>query len=169
MKTIKTIQLKCKKVAFCLCLITCLCFFYSSATSQITSVYTVQNMNFGVFYPRINGGNITVSTNASRSVTGDVVLLNQGSAALQTIFEIEAPSGTVVSILNGPDVSLTGSNGGTVSLRIGNSAPAAPFTTTIAPPGRTSISIGATLTIGNSATTIPGSYSGTFSITFINE
>jgi len=146
-----------------------LCSSYSSATSQITSVYTNQNMNFGAFYPGSNGGTVSVSTNATRSVTGDVVLINQGTAPMQAIFGIEAPIGTIVTITNGPDVTLTGSNGGTMSLHIGNSDPVAPFTTTVVPPGTTSVSIGATLTVGSAATTTPGSYSGTFSIIFNNQ
>lgn len=129
------------------------------------SVYVMQNMNFGAFSTGA-GGTITLSNSGSRSSSGGVVLLNQGTSYFQAIFEIMVPVGTIVTVTNGPNATLTGSNGGSVSLSLGNSSPASPFSTTAVPPSRTAISVGGTLTVGNTASSPPGNYSGTFAIYF---
>jgi hypothetical protein len=56
-----------------------------------------------------------------------------------------------------------------MSLQLGASNPAAPFSNNIAPPGRTLVNIGGILTVGSTAITIPGTYTGTFYITFNQE
>ena len=130
------------------------------------SVYTIQNMNFGAFAHQNVGGTITISNTGSRSSTGDIVLLNYGYSYFQSTFEIEGPPGTIISIMNGPDATLSGSNGGTISLTLGASNPASPFTTTVSPPTRTQVNVGGTITIGNNAASPPGTYTGNFYITF---
>jgi hypothetical protein len=132
-------------------------------------VYTTQNLAFGAFYHGNTGGTIVIGNDGTRTVTGDVVGLNMGMTYYNATFDIEAPPGTIISISNGPDVTLTGSSGGSVILKIGSSYPAAPFTTTLSPPARTQVSIGGTLTIGNNASTPAGNYSGTFYITFNHQ
>lgn len=148
-------------ILFCLFLI----FNISRAHSQIT-LYTVQGFNFGTFYQGNSGGDVNISTLGSRSSTGDMVLINTGFPPSQAVFEIEAPIGSNVSILSAPDVTVAGSNGGSITLKIRIPAP---FISTVAPPGRTPINIGGTLVIGNQASSPPGSYSGSFSITFHYE
>ena len=133
------------------------------------SVFTLQNMSFGAFTQGASGGNVIVSNTGSRSVTGTVVALNLGIAYFHSIFEIEAPTGTIISILNGPNATLTGSNGGTMSMQINNSSPASPFSTVAAPSARTQVKIGGTLTVGNSTASPPGNYTGTFFVTFNQE
>ena len=133
------------------------------------SVYTIQNMSFGAFSPGSTGGTISISTGGVRSSTGSVVPLNMGMQYFQANFEIEAPVGSIISFLNGPDATLTGSNGGSMSLHVSASYPLAPFSTSVIPPGRTLISFGGTLTVGNSLSTLPGKYTGTFSIIFNQE
>jgi len=140
-----------------------------AAHAQIQSVTVAQNMSFGAFSRGNNGGTITISNSGTRSVTGDVALLNLGISYYESIFEVEAALGTVVSITNGPNVTLTGSNGGTMTMQIGSSNPASPFINSVAPPGRTAVRIGGTLTVGNATASPAGSYSGTFNITFHNE
>lgn len=132
-------------------------------------VYTIQNLAFGAFYHGNTGGTVMIASDGSRSATGDIVLLNLGISYFNAIFEIEAPPGSIVSILNGPDATLSGSNGGSMTLGIGSASPAAPFSTTLPPPSRTQINIGGTLTVGNNAASPPGSYTGTFYITFNYE
>jgi hypothetical protein len=133
------------------------------------SVYTVQNMSFGAFSIGSTGGTVIISNNGSRSVTGDVVLLNLGALYFQSIFDIDAPQGSIVSILNGSDATLTGSNGGSMSMQIGNSNPSSPFITIVSQPSRTQVSIGGTLIVGTPAANPPGTYTGTFYITFNQE
>lgn len=132
------------------------------------SVFTIQNMSFGAFYQG-TGGTVVIATNGSRSVTGSVVPLNFGFSYFQAIFELEAPSGTIISILNGPNATLTGSNGGSMVMQIGGSDPASPFNVTVPSPGRTTINIGGTLNVGNPVASPPGTYRGTFSVTFNYE
>ena len=65
------------------------------------TVYTVQNMSFGAFSNGSSGGTVIVSTNGTRSLTGDIVLLNLGTTYFQSVFDIDAPVGSIVSLLNG--------------------------------------------------------------------
>jgi Domain of unknown function (DUF4402) len=132
-------------------------------------VNPAQGLIFGAFYQGVVGGTIILSPSGSRSATGDLVLANLGVPFSPAIYEIDANVGTVISIMNGPDVTLTGSNGGTIRLHIGASSPTSPFITTVVPPGRTQVSIGGTLTVGSPLANPSGSYSGMFSVTFIQQ
>lgn len=133
----------------------------------IIYVNPAQGLNFGAFYQGGSGGTITVYPNGSRSTTGSVIQTSQGFSFSPAIFEVDAEPGTLVTILNGPNVTLTGSNGGTMTLTIGNADPPSPFIATATSPSRTLIRIGGTLTIGNPLANPPGNYNGTFSVTFI--
>ncbi|MBK7883952.1 MAG: DUF4402 domain-containing protein [Chitinophagaceae bacterium] len=133
------------------------------------SIYTTQNISFGAFSHGNAGGTISISNTGTRTATGSVTALNLGVQYFQAIFEIEAPVGTIISILNGPDVILSGSNGGTMLLQIGDSNPASPFSTVVSPPGRTPINIGGSISVGNSAANPPGSYNGVFYLIFNQE
>jgi hypothetical protein len=135
------------------------------------SVYAVpqQGLLFGAFFPGATGGTVTINPNGTRSVTGDVIEANLGVSYSPAIFEIEANPGTVISILNGPDATLTGSNGGSIQLHLGSADTSSPFITASEPPLRTVVKIGGTLTVGNQAANPEGVYSGSFSINFIQE
>ncbi len=132
-------------------------------------VYTYQNLKFGAFTQGTSGGTVGIATDGSRSVTGTVLALNLGITYFQAVFNVQSPTGSLISITNGSDATLTGSNGGSITLHIGSSDPGSPFSTSIPPPGVTTVSIGGTLTVGNSSAAPPGAYSGTFSITFNQE
>jgi hypothetical protein len=129
------------------------------------TVYTVQNMSFGAFSAG-TGGTVIISNIGTRSTTGDVVALSLGTLYFHSIFDIDAPQGAIVSLLNGSDATLTGSNGGTMSMHIGDSDPSSPFVVTVSQPARTQITVGGTLTVGNAVANPPGTYTGTFYITF---
>jgi Domain of unknown function (DUF4402) len=133
------------------------------------SVYTVQNLHFGAFTQGAIGGTVAISSTGTRTASGDVVLLNMGVSYLEAIFEVEGIAGTVVSILNGPNATLTGSNGGSMSMSIGSSTPSGPFSIMVSPPSRTQVRIGATLNVGAPASNPPGTYTGTFYVTFNQE
>ena len=133
------------------------------------TVTVTQNLGFGAFATGATGGTVIITSGGARSATGSVILLNLGYSFTAAIYKIIGNPGTMVSIVNGSDVLLPGSNGGSVTLHIGNSNPVSPFIITTIPPAFTLLNIGGTLTVGNSASNPPGNYSGTFYITFIQE
>lgn len=136
-----------------------------TANSQL-SVHTAQNLSFGAFSPGNSGGTVIIASNGTRSVSGNIIPLNMGYQYFSAIFEVAAPAGTIINIMKGPNVQLTGSNGGSMTLSIGNSDPASPFISSVNP---TNIKVGASLIVGSIASNPPGTYTGTFSITFIQE
>jgi hypothetical protein len=133
------------------------------------TVFTTQNLSFGAFSHGSSGGTVVVSNSGMRSVTGDVVPLNLGFNYFNAIFEVDTPLGSIISIMNGSDAILTGSNGGSMLLHIGNSDPPSPFVTVVPQPVRTQVNIGGTVTVGNASTNPPGTYTGVFYITFNQE
>lgn len=130
---------------------------------------TSQGLSFGAFYHGATGGTITISPVSSRSSTGDVVLLGLGFPISAALFEVHANRGTVIAILNGPDVPLIGVPAGSMTLHIGSSNPASPFVSTVPFSVAIQLYIGGRLTVGNSAANPPGSYTGTFDVTIVRE
>jgi hypothetical protein len=150
------------------------CFMSSEAQVQpprpiSVSVNPAQPLSFGAFFHGPLGGTVTILPNGTRSVTGDVGSATLGFVYSPALFEVEGLPGTLVSILNGPDVTLHGSNGGTMNLHIGNASPSSPFIIATTPPSRTLVNIGGTLTVAGPAANPPGAYTGTFNITFIEQ
>jgi hypothetical protein len=129
------------------------------------TVSLVQNLNFGTFcYGDGSGTSVIISPEGIRSHTGNILLLSSGFSA--ALYDVTAIPGTLITIVNGPDAVLTGSNGGTMTLQVGNSFPPSPFVTTAE---HTWITIGGTLVVGTSGANPPGNYGGTFSVTFIQQ
>jgi Domain of unknown function (DUF4402) len=130
---------------------------------------TAQTLSFGAFYQGAGGGTITITPAGLRSATGSIVLLNLGYTYSAALFEVHAHPGTIISILNGPDAVLSRPGGGSMLLHIGTSNPASPFVSTTNFNIAIQLRIGGTLTVGTPAANPPGSYSGTFSITLVQE
>jgi hypothetical protein len=128
---------------------------------------TTQSLNFGAFTYALVSGTVTVTPSGSRSASG-VVLINIGSPSA-ALFNVVASPGTLISIVNGPDAVLTCTCLGTMTLHIGASNPVSPFVTTKDYPDPTLLYIGGTLTVGNSVSSPPGIYKGTFDLTFSLE
>lgn len=135
----------------------------------VVYVNPAQGLNFGSFTQGISGGSVIIYPTGVRSTTGDVLQLSSGIPFSPAIFEVEANVGTVVSILNGPNIQLSGSNGGSMTLQLGSSNTGSPFIANVAPPGRTEVRIGGTLYVGSPLANPGGEYSGTFMVTFIQE
>jgi len=130
---------------------------------------TGQELSFGAFCHGASGGTVIINSGGSRSATGDVVLLNMGFSYSTALFHLTANPGTVISILNGPDILLNGSNGGSMTLHIGSSNPISPFVISTEAPDYTLLNVGGTLTVGSPLSNPTGNYSGVFEITFIQE
>lgn len=128
-----------------------------------------QPLSFGAFTLSLSGGTVTVHTDGSRSFTGDLFLFGMGYTFSPAMFYIRANPGTVVALLNPPPSILTGSNGGTMTLTIDSTLPLSPFVTTVPWTSQTTVLVGGTLSVGNIVTNPPGSYSGTFNLTFVQE
>ncbi len=130
---------------------------------------TAQTLAFGAFYQGPSGGTVTITPMGVRSATGSIVLLNLGFPYSAALFEVHAHPGTIISILNGPDVVLAGSSGGSMTLHLGASNPVSPFVATRNFNVAINLYIGGTLTAGPPASNPPGSYSGNFYITLVQE
>jgi len=128
-----------------------------------------QNLNFGAVIQGTIGGQITIDPQGFRTVSGDIIPVNLGYTYYPAIFNLEAIPGSLITIVNGPDITLTGSNGGTLLMKIGLSIPNSPFVATQTPPFRNDVRIGGILFISNSAANPAGNYIGTFSVTFIQQ
>ena len=130
---------------------------------------TAQTLNFGAFSHGSSGGTVTVTPAPVRSATGDVVLLNLGYSFSPALFLLVADPGTVISITKGPNINLTRGGGGTLGLAIGETDPSGSFVINTTPPAYTEFKVGGVLTVSNSTNNPPGSYSGSFDITFNQE
>lgn len=130
---------------------------------------TAQILSFGAFYNGAGGGSVTIDPSGARSSTGDVVLLGLGYSYSSAMFEVHAHRGTVISILKGPDVLLSGIPSGSMNLHIGNTNPGSPFVSNVNFNIAIPLYVGGTLTVGSPAANPPGSYSGSFYITIVRE
>ncbi len=130
---------------------------------------TAQILSFGAFYHGASGGTVTIDPSGSRSATGDVVLLGMGYTYSPAMFEVHAHRGTVISILNGPPVTLPGSNGGSIQLVIGSTIPGPTFVSNVNFNVAIPLYAGGTITVGSPVANPPGIYNGTFNITLVRE
>jgi hypothetical protein len=142
-------------IAFISCL---LLFGILSVHSQITSASVVQGLNFGAFHAGHGAGNITINPNGDRSSTANITLFNQGRYHSTATIEIEATEGTIINIVTPRSISLTSSNGGSMTLQIGDSDRGDSFTMDGNPSGKTLINIGGRLVLGNPNTRPSDSY-----------
>lgn len=135
------------------------------------AIYTnpAQGLFFGAFFHGMAGGSVILYPDGSRTTTGDVIQASLGYTFSPAIFEVEADAGTRVGILNGANATLTGSNGGTMTMQIGTADVGSSFTVTTTPPNRMQVRIGGTLFVGNGLANPVGSYNGQFSVTFVQE
>ena len=132
-------------------------------------VNTAQFLNFGTFTVGNGIGTVTINSDGNRTNTGDSFLLNMGTTPSAALFDVTANPGTIIQIQPQSSINLTGSNGGSIALNIDSYSTGQTFITTASPPFTNPVYIGGTLTIGNSSANPPGQYSGTFTLTFIQQ
>ena len=116
------------------------------------------------------GGTVIVGYDGSRASTGDVVLLPIAPTAQPAIFEIKLCQGRNVIITFSASTTLTGSNGGSLTLDIGPTEQGingSSFATNSDCNFITPLRVGGTLHVPGTA--IPGTYTGSFDMTFNQE
>jgi hypothetical protein len=154
------------------------CFFYFTISfaqpalpQRTLTVTPVQPIHFGTLcVTGGDGGAVTVGYDGSRTATGNIVLLAMAPTAQPAIFEIKLCQGRNVIITFDASTILTGSNGGVLTLDIGpteKGVDGASFSTNGDCNFITPLRVGGTLHIPGTA--IPGTYTGSFDITFNQE
>jgi len=161
------------KLLRCAFIIIFLSIFYLSVQGQekppkpiAVTVSTVQHLSFGTFIQAGMAGTVTVDHTGFRTASGDIILPNMSSVVTPALFEVTALPGTLITIVNGPDTPLSNSHGSTISLRIGESSTGSPFVVTGT---NTNVFIGGTLTVASLSANPAGDYSGSFTVTFIQN
>lgn len=164
-----------KKLALFVCIFAFVLAFSIQANAQekpprpiTVTVSTAQHLRFGSFIQAGTYGTVTVTYEGFRTATGSIILPNMSSIVTPALFIVDAEPGTLITIVNGPTATLTGSNGGTLSLQLGASS-AGPYSQLITRSQYTDVFIGGTLTVGSLQANPAGLYSGTFQVTFIQE
>lgn len=127
---------------------------------------TVQDLSFGAFVAG-SGGTVTISPQAARTGSGDVVLMTSGqfSQGRAASFDLSGSSNATYQITLPSDgsVTLTGSQGGSMSLSAFTSSPSGSGQLNLL--GTQTLYVGATLAV--SSNQAAGSYSGSFSVTAV--
>jgi hypothetical protein len=156
-------------IVFC----NCVNFSYSQPTLPLRTltVTATQAIHFGTFcLTGPSGGTVTVGYDGSRTSTGSIALLSLEPAPQPAIFDVKLCQGRNVIITFSATTILTGSNGGSLMLDIGPTEKGingARFPTSSDCNFITPLRVGGTLHVPG--TSIPGIYTGSFSITFNQE
>lgn len=131
------------------------------------TVSTTQSLNFGTFSVSGNDGTVTVNWDGSRSSSGGVILYPISPTSQPAVFEIKLCPGRNVTLTYLAATTLTRCGASPLTLHIGpteKGTSGSTFTTNADCNFVTSIRVGGTLDVPAGAT--PGSYTGSFSITF---
>lgn len=142
------------------------CFSQPALPQRSITLNPTQNLFFGKFYDKGNGGSISVDWQGNRTTTGDTVAVPSSYGA-PALFDIKLCQGRNVTITYVPTVILTGSNGGSFTLDVGPTEKGengAVFATENNCNFITILRVGGTLHIP--AGSPPGDLSGSFEISF---
>jgi hypothetical protein len=135
-------------------------------------VRTARFLNFGAFITGNSTGTVHLSYNSTRTATGDVILINTPTVT-SALFDVYALPGTIINIVPAANsFTLTGSNGGTMYLRIADSdfSTGTTFITQGNPITPNEVYVGGTLEVSSvDSANPPGNYTGTIIINFIQE
>lgn len=160
-----------KHVILMICLTILLVFHLSSFAQEqppkpiAVTARASQQLSFGTFIQSGTNGTVSVTPQGVRSSTGSVILISSSNIS-PALIDVVANPGTLITITNGSDASLTSSEGSVMTLHIGDSDPGPSF---IASGTSTPVKIGGTLIVGSSSQNPPGIYSGTFQVNFIQQ
>lgn len=134
-------------------------------------VTVTQNIGFGALTYGVVGGTVTVNSSGTRFVaSGDIILLSLGVSFSAGCYKLVGNPGTLINLVTNPlGYTLTGSPSGSMVFHIADTNPVTPFSISTDLSSYTLFYIGGTLTVGNSSANPPGSYSGSFDVTFMQE
>jgi hypothetical protein len=154
-----------------------LCFSFNLSYSQpplpqrTLTVTATQPLHFGTLCVTGGaGGTVTVGWNGDRSSTGNILLLSRTPSAQPAIFEVKLCQGRLVTITFDPTIILTGSNGGSLILNIGPTEKGISgdhYSTNSDCNFVTLLRVGGTLQVPGNV--ISGTYTGSFSVTFVQQ
>ena len=151
---------------FCFCALSA--FAQPPLPQRSITISPTQGIHFGTFCKTgTSGGTVILSWNSSRTCTGDIAPLNMSPTAHEAIFAIKLCEGRNVTITFDPTTILTGTGGGSLTLDLGpteKGGNGASFSTNSDCNFITPLRMGGTLHVPGTA--IPGTYSGSFAITF---
>lgn len=138
---------------------------FAEVIAALTATENSQ-MSFGKFSPETNGGEIHLSPQGIRSITGNVVLSGGGHSAGS--FVITGEDQATFTITLPSDNSILTSNIGTKTMLVKDweSIPAAGIGAGVLTGGSLEVKIGATLVVGSMLDNPVGYYTGTYVITF---
>ncbi len=135
------------------------------------TITPTQGIHFGTFCITGSlGGTVIVGYDGSRSKTGDILLFSKAPTAHPAVFEIKLCEGRQVNINFDATTTLYGSHSGTFTLNLGPTEKGdngCSFATNSDCNFITPLRIGGTLHVPGTA--VPGSYTGSFAITFIQQ
>jgi len=170
MKALNTKKSLLKLLLLTAALFLCVSFSYSQPVlpQRTLTVTATQSIHFGTLCPMgWPGGTVIVGWDGSRTSTGNLLLLSMSPTAQPAIFEVKLCEGRSISITFDATTTLTGSNGGSLTLDLGPTEKGpngASFATNGDCNFVTPLRMGGTLHVPGTA--IPGTYSGSFAITF---
>jgi hypothetical protein len=136
---------------------------FKMVLSQPIEITNTQDINFGIFCQTDDiGGTVTVSNTGTRSATGNVTLIGQTFSYAAFTITTDSTDQFFLQI-DKPAISLSGSNGGSMSLQIGTSNPEYPSLVIGSP---AIVYIGGTLTLGTRSENPSGTYSRNYLLYF---
>jgi hypothetical protein len=157
-------------ILFCFCSLTT--FSQPVLPQRLITAYATQGIHFGTFcLTGAAGGTVTVTWDNVRTCDGNITLLSRTPTHQPAIFAIKLCEGRNVILTFDTTTFLEGSNGGeNLTLNLGPSEKGisgSSFTTNSDCNFTTPLRMGGTLEVPGSA--VPGTYTGSFAITFIQQ
>ena len=141
---------------------------------RTATVKATQALNIGdiTILSGSSGGTVSVDHNGIRSSTGSVIMLNMGNMVQPAIFEVKICPGRMINVTFPTTTTLYGNNGGSMVLHIGHTSIGGSGSTFISNKGCDDIHlirVGGTLDVGSIGSNPAGLYSGTFTLTFVQQ
>lgn len=165
----QNIQIRVLWLTLLICFCGTIAFAQPVLPQRSITITPTQGIHFGTFCKTgTSGGTVILGWNGSRTCTGDIAPLNMAPTAHEAIFAIKLCEGRNVTVTYDATSELTGSNGGeTLTLDLGPTEKGgigSSFSTNSDCNFITPLRMGGTLHVPGTA--VPGTYTGSFAITF---